>query len=300
MNFKGLRAFTRIMATGALNTAAKSMNISESALSRQLSLLEAELGLTLFSREKRRLSPTPEGEAFYHEAERILEFIEQIPDIINDIKKQPRRRMRIIVMPRMVEMIAVPAVAQFLDEQPNVEMTIEVQPRRFLERWVATQQFDLGLGALPTRHSAIETEHICSTPAVAVLHPEHALASRRSLRVEELADERFVVMPHSTLLGTQVARIFDAAGIEPKSPIQVSNSMLCCNFVKHGFGIAITDAMMPQVFGSAVRIIPIEPRVNLGFGLLYPRGVERTKETLRLAEIIRTKADTFVGNLDLG
>jgi len=297
MNIKGLRAFTRIMAMGTLSAAAESMHISESALSRQLSLLEAELGLKLFSREKRRLIPTEEGEAFFREAERILNSIEQIPNIVNEIKREPRRRLRIIVMPRMAETIAVPAVAQFLEEQPGVEMIFEVQPRRFLERWVASQQFDVGLGALPTRHSAIETERICSVPAVAVLHPDHALASRRSLRVEELTGERFIVMPQSTLLGSQVARIFDDAGIEPKSPIQVSQTMLCCNFAASGFGVAITDAMMPHVFGSAVRTIPIEPRINLGFGLLYPRGVERTKETQRLIEIVKARANTFVEEL---
>ena len=298
MNIKGLQAFTRIMTSGTLSAAAKSMNISESALSRQLSLLETELGLTLFSREKRRLIPTEDGEAFYREAARILDSIEQIPDIVNEIKNGTRQRMRIIAMPRMASSIAAPAVSKFLNEQPNMEVMIEVQPRRFLERWVASRKFDFGLGALPIHHSDIHTEKIYSVPVVAVLHPEHALASRSSLHVEELAGERFITMPPNTLLGQQVAGILEAAGITPNSPVQASQAFLCCNFVAQGLGIAITDAMIPEIFGTSVKMVPLEPRIYMDFGLLYPLGVKRTKDVLRLIEIIKSQASLFVDNLD--
>ena len=107
MNIKGLQVYSRIMATGTLAAAAKSLNASESATSRQLSLLEATLGLQLFTREKRRLVPTPEGEAFYREAERILDSIEQIPALVQTIKNAPTHKIQIILMPRMAPTIAV-------------------------------------------------------------------------------------------------------------------------------------------------------------------------------------------------
>jgi DNA-binding transcriptional LysR family regulator len=297
MNIKGLRAFKQIMATGTLSAAAKSMNISDSALSRQLSLLETELGLVLFSRQKRRLIPTDEGEQFFREAERVLDSIEQIPEIVREIKSGTRRRMRIISMPRMASSIAVPAITQFLNEQDGLEVTLEVQPRRFMERWVASRKFDLGLGALPVHHSGIQTEKIYSVPVVAVLHPKHPLASRKSLRIDELAHERFITMTPNTLLGQQVSEMFDRASLKPASTIQVSQAILCCNFVAHGQGISITDAMIPVAFGSAVKMVPIEPRVHMDFGLLYPLGDRQSAEAKRLAEIIRSKATTYVARL---
>jgi len=298
MNIKGFRAFTQVMITGTLSAAAKSMSISESALSRQLSVLEAELGLILFSREKRRLIPTEEGEAFFREAERLLDSIEQIPEVVSEIKKGTRRRMRIIVMPRMAGCIAAPAVSQFLKMQPDMGVTVEIQPRRFLERWVASRKFDLGLGALPAYHSDILTEKIYSVPAVAVLHPNHVLASRSSLRVEELSGERFITMPPDTLLGQQVAGILSKAGVVPNSPIQASQALLCCNFVAQGLGVTITDAMISKAIGPSVKIIPLEPQVLMDFGLLYPLGVKRTKETQQFVEIIKSQALSFVENLN--
>lgn len=286
------------MATGTLSAAAKSMYISESALSRQLSLLEAELGLILFSREKRRLIPTLEGEAFYREAERVLSSIEQIPEIVREIKNGTQLRMRIIAMPRMASSIAAPAIARFLEEQPDKEVSIEVQPRRLLENWVASRKYDIGLGALPAHHSGVQTEKIYSVPVVAVLHPEHPFASRTSLHVEELSDERFVSMAPDTLLGQQVATILDKAGVKPRSPIQSSQALLCCRFVAQDLGVAITDAMIPVAFGAEVRMVPIVPRVYMDFGLLYPLGVKHTNEVQRLIEIIKSQAQDFVDNLN--
>lgn len=297
MNIKGLRAFKQIMATGTLSAAAKLMNISESALSRQLSLLEAELGLKLFSREKRRLIATEEGEQFFREAERILDSIEQIPEIVREIKTGTRRRMRVIAMPRMASSIAVPAITEFLRAHKNMEVTLEVQPRLFLERWVASRKFDIGLGALPVHHSGIQTEKIYSVPVVAVLHPDHPLASRSSLRIEELANETFISMTPNTLLGQQVSNILDKAGVKPVSTIQASQALLCCSFVAEGQGIAITDAMIAMAFGSAVKMVPLAPEIRMDFGLLYPLGLARNAETRQLVEIIKSQADDYVGGM---
>jgi len=297
MNIKGLRAFQKIMETGTLSAAAKALNVSESALSRQLSLLEAELGLTLFSRDKRRLIATNEGEQFFREAERILDAIAQIPQVVREIKTGNLRRMRIISMPRMANSIAVPAITRFLAKHDSMEITLEVQPRRFLERWVAGRRYDLGLGALPVHHSGIETETLYSVPVVAVLHPDHPLAERRSLHAEELARDNFITMTPNTLLGQQVARIIERAGIQPKSTIQASQAIMCCNFVALGKGVTITDAMIASAMGRAIRMVPIEPRVHMDFGLLFPVGVRHTAEAQELAAIFKAEAKTWSESL---
>lgn len=298
MNIKGLRVFTQIMLTGTLAAAARNMHSSESALSRQLALLEAELGLTLFSREKRRLVPTAEGEAFYREAERILDAIEQIPEIVDEIKRGPKRRLRLIVMPRMAPAIAAPAVTRYLQENPDVEISVEVQQRLYLERWVAAHQFDLGIGALPAHHSAIETEAICALPPVAVLHPDHPLAGRSRIAMQELRGEHFITLPPHTLIHRQTARLLDEAEIHPASRIQVSQTIMGVNFVALGLGVIITDAMIPQLFGDRVKLVPIETPMRLSFGLLYPRGVAVPDEVPRLVEIIKEHSQAYVESLN--
>ena len=285
------------MSTGTLGAAAVDMNMSVSAVSRQLCLLEDELGLKLFHRSKRRLVPTDEGESLYLEAERMLRHVRQFPEIVNGIKKGAQRQMRIIVTPRISSSIAAPAVSTFLDEHPDVEISIDVQPPGFVERWVAGRKFDLGIGALPARHSDLETELVCSLPAVAAFPPGHEFSSHSTVPVASLSAERLILMPADTLLGQQMAEILGTAEVMSTAPIHVNRASVCCNLVAQGVGVTIMDPMTPHTFGSAIKMRPIEPAVKLDFGLLFLRGAERSNETKRFAEIVRSQAKSFVENL---
>ena len=110
MNLTGLRGFSEIANRGSLASAAKAMNISEPALSRQISNLEYELGLNLFSRDKRQLELTEEGEAFLSEAQSILRSLQQMPEVVRDIKENFQRRIRVNSMPRMTSAVTAPAL----------------------------------------------------------------------------------------------------------------------------------------------------------------------------------------------
>ncbi len=299
MNIVGLKAFSRIMASGTLTSAAKSMNLSPSALSRQVAVLEAELGLKLFRREKQRLVATEEGEEFYNDARRLLDSIEQVPEIVKQIKGGFRKRLRIIVMPRLAPAIAVPAITEYLKSDPDVQIMIDIQPRRMIERWIANSQFDLGLGPFPAHHRDVETERLGSVPPVVVVRPEHPLADRKLVQVDELAGEEIIAMPHSLLIGSQVAEIFEAAGVPLRPRLQVAQSEACCNFVAFGAGVTITDALSPLVLGERVVSIPLDTRVRLDFGLIFPKGVKRREEVQTLAEVIRRHARTRLDQLGL-
>lgn len=290
-NLKGLRAFTRIMTLGTLEAAARDMHISQSALSRQLALFEHEMGLTLFTRENRRLMPTEEGKAFYTEAQRILHSLEQIPKIASEIKAKPKPRLRVVATHRVAAAIVAPAIDQYVKEDPSARVSLEVHPVRFLEQWIAANEFDLGISSLPSHHDDIVTETICHAPAVAVFAPDHSLANHTSITLEELKDEVFILPSSGTVMREKIDDLFAISGFTPAHvPIQVSQILMACVLVTRGAGVTLCDALMPVIFGDALRAIPIEPRYNLEFGLLFPKGIQASPNTQRLAQIIREQA----------
>ncbi len=286
MNIKGLRVFARIMATGTLSSAAKSLNTSESATSRQLAILEAVLGMELFKRENRRLVPTPEGEAFYHEAKKILTYIDQIPAVVNKIKHDGRRRLHLVVMPRLATAIAVPAVKAFMNSQKHAEVSLIVQPRFYWEHLIVRQPFDLGLGAVPTQAAAIESVEVCTVAPKVLLRPDHPLANRSMLSLADIAHEHFVMMSPETLIGQKTARIFDDMNMAPSSSIQVSQSDILCDFVASGAGIAIHDPLIPSAFKDRIRMVALDTTVRMRFGIFYPSGVRRSPDVLRLSQAL--------------
>ncbi|MEI7432419.1 MAG: LysR substrate-binding domain-containing protein, partial [Betaproteobacteria bacterium] len=185
------------------------MHISESALSRQLSLLEEELGLTLFLRSKQRLIPTEEGLLFREEAERAMRSMGQLSVIADEIGKgQHRKRLRVLSTHRVASTIAVPAVAAYTKRFPGALVDLEVQQLRFLERWIASYQFDIGITALPTERKDVVSETICSSPIVVVMPSGHHLAKRETLCLQDLENERFILPPQNSVINKELRAMF--------------------------------------------------------------------------------------------
>ncbi|MEP5091303.1 MAG: LysR family transcriptional regulator, partial [Paracoccaceae bacterium] len=101
MNIKSLRAFRATLSEGSLAAAGHVLHLSQPAVSRLISGLEGELRLDLFDRSGRNLTPTPEGLAFYREAGRILDNLDEIPNIAAEIRAGRTESLRIVAMPRV-------------------------------------------------------------------------------------------------------------------------------------------------------------------------------------------------------
>ncbi len=295
MNIKGLQAFSLVMSRGTLAEAAVAMNLGQSSVSRQISILENELGVKLFNRERRRLTPTEEGEAFFREAQRILTGLQEIPHIIDTIKTGRQRNLRLVTMPRLATSLVAPAVFRLMEQDPSIHVSIDVQSLRFLERWVARFQYDLGIGSLPALHAAIRTETICHLPAVAVVHPDNPLAQRESLTAQDLASQPLIALFPGTLLRHHLESVFADEGIHPSIRLEVSTGILACSMVAEGFGVTIMDPFVPMAVGEGrVVAIPIAPRIDLAFGFLYPRGGTISPVIEEFVRITRTVAKEFI------
>ena len=293
MKISALQGFAQTANSGSLSTAAALLNISEPALSRQISNLEDELGLTLFARDKRRLQITEEGEAFLTEIQSILEAVSQIPTVVQDIKAKKRRRVRLVSMPRLSAAIAAPAVARFTQDNPDILVSADVQQRLFLERWIATRNFDVGLATLPTHHESIVSEPLITLGAVAVLHPGHPLAGADRLNIRDLAHDPFIGVKPGTLNRQMVERIFDKARLSPTPVVEVSLSHLACNMVAEGAGYTISDPLAVHAFRDRIRTVPLYPKQTTEFGLLWPRGQDISDATTQLVDTIRDVAARF-------
>ena len=294
MKIAGLRAFVTVVERGSLAAAARALNISEPALSRQIAALEDEIGLTLFSREQRQLVATREGEAFVSEAQLVLNALERLPEVASGIRDGSRRRLRVITMSRLSLGITAPAIAAFRKAEPDVLVSIDVQPRRALERWIVGQPFDIGIGSLPVQYPGIESEVVFEVPAVAVLPRGHRLATRSHLGAEDLAGEPLIAVARTSLIGQQIEEVFAREGIVAAPATVVSQSRLACQLVALGAGYTITDPIVASTFADKVRCVPIRPTLSLSFGLLFRKSERRNAYAERLAALVRDAADDFL------
>lgn len=276
MDIKKLRGFKAVVTLGSLGAAARTMHLSQPAMSRLISTLEGELRLTLFRREKRRLILTREGSAFYRETERILSNLDELPQIIDDIKSNATRRLRIVALARFAECLISPALAEFLQKLPGQRCSVDVRTRRDMENWVAGRQYDVGVAvSIPCVHPEIICQPIYSANAMAMLPRGHPLAQQKTVRAEDLAPYPFVGLSSGLRSRQQSDAIFEAAGLQKSPDIETTSTALACRFVDDGCGFTLVDRLSSlAVRNRRVVLRPVEPAYPITFGLIFPRGHE--------------------------
>ncbi|WP_170334062.1 LysR family transcriptional regulator [Ruegeria arenilitoris] len=294
MNIKGLRAFTATLSEGSLVAASERLHLSQPAVSRLISGLEAELKLKLFDRSGRALTPTPEGLAFYREAGRILDNLDEVPRIAAEIRAGRTETLRVVTMPRIAHSLSVPAVAKFLKTNPETNVSLDVRARREAGKWLAGREYDIGIGALPVDHPGIATKPLLRVRAQVVLPKEHPLADRNELNARDIAQEPIIRLMHGLLLRDQLDDIFRSAGVTPRQTCEVAASQLACSLVAEGVGLTIADELVAAQTGlERIALVPIVPERWMTFGLLFPISRRKTPNEFEtaLSEVARELVD---------
>ena len=272
MRIHALRAFRLTLIEGSIAAAARKMNLSQPAVSRLVSGLESGLRLELFERSGKRLIPTANAYALLEQADRVLSEIDAFPHFVDQLRAGHGYEVRVVAAPRIAAALVSPAISRFVADHPEASISVDVRARREASQWLASRQYDLGVGALPFDHPDLDTSSLLRVRAQAVIPRHHRLARRSRIAAEHIAHEPLVVLLKGLLLRDQVDDWFRAAGIVPRYQCEVASSSLACQLAADGCGITIADAVTAaELVSDRVVLRPIEPERWMTFGLLLPR-----------------------------
>lgn len=273
MNIKALRAFRAIVAEGSVSAAARTLALSQPAVSRLIALLEAELDLALFRREHRRLVLTDQGAAFAREASRILAHLDEIPRIAAEIRTTHRRGLRLVTMPRTALSVVTPAVARFVRENPEVEVSLDLRARRELELWIGGRDYDFGFGNVPVAHRATVGTPMVRSCLHVLMPAGHPLAARETVSVEDLAGECLIAQFPGMLLRRQTDEILGAHDVTPRRMVLAGSSQIAEHLVAGGAGVTLIDRLSTLALDPArVVLRPFRPERWVSFGVIRPRS----------------------------
>lgn len=277
MNLKRLQAFRAVFEAGSVTQAAERLNTTQPAVSRLIGDLEAELGLALFVRQKRRLTPTAEGRTFYREAEKALAAVDQIVDIARDIRTLKGAHLR-IVAPMLTAFGLLPAaIAAFRASYPHTRISLEIKDIRDIADWVANGPFDIGVTALPFEDTRVECELLTTVRAVLVLPKRHALAAKDIVHLTSLREEAIILPSAGNPPRKNIEAAFESVGFKPQSMIDTSSAFSVCQLVARGLGLGVVDPFTFRL-ASGLGIVsrPVRPAIVFSFGLFFPRHRPRS------------------------
>jgi DNA-binding transcriptional LysR family regulator len=124
-----LATFVRVVDTGSLSGAARSLPSSLTSVSRQLSALERHFGTQFVRRTTRRLALTDEGRMLYDRAKIILAEVKQVETALSANRQDPTGRLRISAPTLIGRMLVAPILAEFLKRYPSVSVDLQLVDR---------------------------------------------------------------------------------------------------------------------------------------------------------------------------
>lgn len=243
MNLKSLQLFRQIVLTGSLAEASRQLNVSASAASRLLSLLEQELDISLFSREKRQLVLTDDGDIFYRRVVQTLDGLDEIPTLAADIRNRSHRRLSLVTAAPIARSLVSPALAHMEAGGRSMQCSLNVETRFDIESKVAARSYNLGLISLPVENAIldVDVEPILEAGTEVLMPSDHPLAARDELTVEDIARERFVALRPGQRWRDRLDQVLGVSGYEPQVAVETSSSIVALQLVRDKLGITLTD-----------------------------------------------------------
>lgn len=142
-----MRAFARVVETGSFTKAADSMDLPKASLTRLVQALEARLRVQLLTRTTRKVSVTQDGAAYYERTMALLSELEAIDQGMLHDQSKPRGRLRVDVTTLTGSRVLIPALADFHDRYPDIQIALGVSDRA-IDLLVDNVDFVLRVGAV--------------------------------------------------------------------------------------------------------------------------------------------------------
>ena len=271
-DLRHLEILRALVETGTTTAAAQRLGMSQSAISRGIAQLEAELGRPLFDRQGGRLVPTVEAFAIHERLQPVFDVLTQIGD--EDMTRPPSGVFRLSATPTLGHRFLPAHIASFVRRNPDVEINFHITSLDNLVASVVEERVDLGFAdAFPTR-AYVRSDVFLETEAVCLLPACHPLAARVCIEAQDLAGENFIAFTRNHSGRFAIDQVFDRASVTPRTVIETGTSVPACEFVREGLGIALLNPFpIAGQFGPSVVMRPFMPRIVFRTSFLTPSRV---------------------------
>jgi DNA-binding transcriptional LysR family regulator len=289
MNIRSLEVFKAIMQSGSTTTAGHILQMSQSAISRQLTGLEEDLGFALFDREKGRLVPTAEAAALLPQIVELVDGFAQMKRRAEDLKAGTAGDLLVkAAFPHSLATTLLPEIiARFNKERPRVAVEILTGPYDAVERMVADREADIGFVRLPTEEPGFDILPIVRSRMVCALPKDHPLAGQEVVKLGDLAGANLVLIGRNRAPGRELDLRLRRMRPAPRCVIEAHSVETACTLVAAGLGISIVPAMIGSLFArEALTLRPLAGSRFNDYGVIARRGALAPAATA-LVELLR-------------
>jgi DNA-binding transcriptional LysR family regulator len=287
MNLRQLRVVQTVVELGSVTATATRLGLTQSAVSRIIAAVEAELGLALFERHRRRLIPSQYALHFVTRAAQISSNMQELVASTRAIREGRTDRLRVISVPPFLQNILPTVIARRIRSNPQLSVRLDAARRVDIPDWIHRRDFDIAVVGLPVDRPEVRVQPLPPVNAVAVLPRGHQLARQSRIRLKDILAGPLISHSTGPLLRFELDRALAGQGLAPAPVIEASSGWLVCTMVATGIGAAVMDPFTAVARASPGLIVrPLKEKVLLRYGILTLRERPLVGEAAALVQEI--------------
>jgi DNA-binding transcriptional LysR family regulator len=265
VNTAALRYFYEVARYGSFRLAAEKIHIAASAISRQVQLLEHELGVKLFARDRAGLHLTAAGEALLYRVKKAVDELGVARSEIDALHGSQKGLVRIGINETVARDFFAGFLKRFRERHPNMKFEIVVANSDRLENILLRGEIDILVGYAVQSRTGLQQVVSFDLKTCIAVRKDHALGRKHFVRITDLVDENIIVPSPESQLRHVVNSIFSKLAVKPTWTLTTDSFELMTILVSHGLGIGFqlrlavgADPMRPEI-----RYVPVhEPEVK--------------------------------------
>lgn len=300
MNIQHLRTFIAIVEKGSFSEAARSLSLSQPAVTMQIRSLETDLGATLLDRRYRKVDLTDAGRSLLPHARAVMEQLEEARVELENVSGEVTGRLSVVASTTPGQYVLPRLFGRFLQDHPQVGLELRVHDTSEVLEAIESGAADLGVTGAKVPGSRVEYEPFVDDELVLVCPPGHPFADRDEVPMADLAAARWVM--RETGSGTRMVLEALLRGEtvdvdEMDVVIELGTSEAVLSAVEGGLGIGVVSRWVADRAiedGDVVRVSSPHFPIVRPLLIVLPRGTVR-RAARALADLLRAETVTAGG-----
>ncbi len=290
MDLESLRSFYHVAKERSFSRAAKTLHVSQPAVSVRIKSLESELGERLFDRARKGVALTEAGTVLFSSAEKIFSDVEEARARLRELKETGAGRVRLGCSDTVSLYLLPEPLKRFRKRFPAAEVLIRNDHTAGILDLLLRGELDFGIVSRPPSiDHRLEARELLVEPFVAVCRKDDPLLRRGQATLAALDGRPMVALERGTVTRDAIDRALRAAGAKPKVVLETGNVEVQKLYASMGFGCAVlpesavTDADRRKLAVLPIRdagleraIVAVVPRDRY-----VPRAAQALLDTVR-------------------
>jgi LysR family transcriptional regulator, cys regulon transcriptional activator len=241
---KPLRAFCQTVRLGSVSRASEALYVSQPAITLQLQALERELGVGLFERSGRRLTPTREGQLLYELAQPLVESLDGLGSSFREkVRGLDAGELNIAANSSTILYLLPKIVEHFRSQHPDVRLTLHNAVSADGTDLLRSDAVDLAVGSMLDVPQDLSYEPVYRFEPLLIAPPDHPLIKQRTLKLEDLSPYGLILPPKRLVTYRLVDLVFQQNRVPYTVALEVGGWEVIKQYVAMGMGISIITSI---------------------------------------------------------